>query len=225
MIADVPLGAFLSGGVNSSMVVALMQAQSSRPVKTFSIGFREKGYDEAEHAKKVARHLGTDHTELYVTAEEARAVIPQLPTIYDEPFADSSARSRTHLVSALAGRHVTVALSGDGGDELFGGYTRYLVTAALWNRISVVPAAFRAGAAWALTMVRPSAWTTDWEMSRAGCCPGWRSSTDLETRSTRAPPFFGASRHRSFMMECFRCGAILLPSLRARPSHHPKRPD
>lgn len=158
MIADVPLGAFLSGGIDSSAIVALMQSQSSRPVKTFTIGFRESGYNEAEYAKAVARHLGTEHTELYVTPEEARAVIPELPQIYDEPFADSS-QIPTHLVSRLARKRVKVALSGDGGDELFGGYTRYMVTDALWNRVSAVPAPLRACAARALLMVPSTAWT------------------------------------------------------------------
>ena len=179
MIADVPLGAFLSGGIDSSTVLALMQAQSDRPIRSFSIGFEEEGHDEARHAKRVAAHLGTDHTELYVASGRARAVLPGMADSFDEPFADPS-QVPTYLVSEMARRHATVALSGDGGDELFAGYNRYFWAGSLWRKIGGCPSRLRAALATFLRSVPPVAWD---HLTRA------------MPRSIR-PPFFGDKAHK-----------------------------
>lgn len=157
MMSDVPLGAFLSGGIDSSTIVALMQRQSSSAIKTFSIGFKEEDYDEAVFAREVAKHLGTSHTELYVSPDDAMNVIPKLPTIFDEPFSDSS-QIPTFLVSELVKKHVTVSLSGDGGDELFCGYSRYLQYPKLWEKISVMPLFLRKIIGNIISSVSPENW-------------------------------------------------------------------
>jgi asparagine synthase (glutamine-hydrolysing) len=157
MQADVPLGAFLSGGIDSSTIVALMQAQSPQPIKTFTIGFEDANYNEAVQAKAIAKHLNTQHTELYLSAEQARAIIPDLSTFYDEPFADAS-QLPTYMVAKMTREHVTVSLSGDGGDELFAGYNRYTWVPAIWRRISFLPAPMRFLLTKLLQTIPPAMW-------------------------------------------------------------------
>ncbi|MDP4840824.1 MAG: asparagine synthase (glutamine-hydrolyzing) [Alphaproteobacteria bacterium] len=157
MVADVPLGAFLSGGIDSSLVVSLMQSQSARPIKTFSIGFGQAEYNEAHYAKEIADHLGTEHTEMYLPVEQAADIIPEIPRWFDEPFADSS-QIPTYLVSKMAREHVTVSLSGDGGDELFAGYNRYFYTKQLWNKFSWMPPALKKPMAAGVTAFSEETW-------------------------------------------------------------------
>ncbi|WP_283183667.1 asparagine synthase (glutamine-hydrolyzing) [Pseudomonas svalbardensis] len=157
MIADVPLGAFLSGGVDSSLIVSLMQAQSPTSINTYTIGFNEPEFDEAPYAKAIAKHLGTTHTEFYLSADDAVSIIPSLPDVYDEPFADSS-QIPTILVSRMTKQYVTVALSGDGGDELFAGYPRYQITAGLWERIKKLPLPARHIMAYSLRSLSSKGW-------------------------------------------------------------------
>lgn len=203
MIADVPLGAFLSGGIDSSTVVALMQAQSPRPVKTFSIGFHQEAYDEARFARDVARHLGTEHTELYVSPGDALSVIPRLPQLFDEPFADSS-QIPTFLVSRLAREQVTVSLSGDGGDELFAGYNRHSWVPRIWRRMRLLPRGARAALGRGLGAVSPGRW--DWIFAKAGPflpagmrvrMPGYKVHRLAEILGARSPEamYFDLASH------------------------------
>lgn len=166
LLADVPLGAFLSGGIDSSTVVALMRARSRTPVRTFSIGFDDDQYDESAHARRVAAHLGTDHTELVARSNDLLSLVEQMPQIYDEPFADSS-QLPTCMIAALARQQVTVALSGDGGDELFGGYNRHFIAARNWPRIQRVPRLLRRGVASAVNAVPTDAWESVGGLYRA----------------------------------------------------------
>ncbi|MEW9624792.1 asparagine synthase (glutamine-hydrolyzing) [Rhodanobacter geophilus] len=198
MLADVPLGAFLSGGIDSSTVVALMQARSQRPIKTFTMGFGETGYDEATHAKAVARHLGTEHTELYVRPEDALAVIPRLPSIYCEPFSDSS-QIPTFLISQLTRREVTVALSGDGGDELFGGYNRYLGARTAWERMQRLPSFVRHASAGMLRALSPTAWDRWFERARPLLPKRWHLATPGDKAQKLADVLPLSSGHAFFL--------------------------
>jgi asparagine synthase (glutamine-hydrolysing) len=174
-VADVPLGAFLSGGVDSSLIVSLMQAQSKRPINTYTIGFHEKEFNEAKYAAAVARHLGTQHHEVYLSGADALKVIPKLGSIYDEPFADAS-QVPSRLVCEMARGSVTVAISGDGGDELFGGYNRYLMAGQLWNSMSKVPRPLRQAAASALGRVSPQRWERLYGASKGLLPSRWQVS-------------------------------------------------
>jgi len=214
MEADVPLGAFLSGGIDSSTIVALMQAQSSQPIKTFTIGFHEDRYNEAKHAAAVARHLGTVHTELYVTPAEARAIVPRLPTLYDEPFADTS-QIPTFLVSELTRRHVTVSLSGDAGDELFGGYRRQWLGPAIWRGIGWIPASLRRAAATRLTPAEGTPGGLVQSINRfARHLTGKRSLRERLRQTAEILPVPSLAGLYHYMMSYWKQPSVILPGVR-----------
>ncbi len=190
LLSDVPLGAFLSGGVDSSLIVALMQAVSGGTSKTFTIGFEDAGFNESDHARAVASHLGTDHHELLVSSHSAQQVIPRLPQIYDEPFADSS-QIPTFLVSEMAREKVTVALSGDGADELFGGYTRYSRALQAWNRAKAVPPLLRRAGASLATIAGP---ILPDKAARIGALAAADDVVEFYRRFTDHSPFAGRGR-------------------------------
>jgi asparagine synthase (glutamine-hydrolysing) len=192
MIADVPLGAFLSGGVDSSAVVALMQSQSARRVRTFTIGFDDRRYNEAEHAKAVAAHLGTEHTELYVNESHLLETIPALSASFDEPFADPS-QIPTHLLAVMTRQHVKVALSGDGGDELFGGYTRYFQAKHFWNLLCFVPPTAKRLLGQVIEHASASGWQAD-----SNRLPEWLRSPHMLDRLHKLAAFMQMGDSTSF---------------------------
>ena len=229
MVADVDLGALLSGGIDSSTVVGMMQRHSGRPVRTFAIGFREKKYNEATYAAAIAEYLGTDHEELYVTPQDCLDVVEKLPAMYDEPFADVS-EIPTYLVARMARQHVTVVLSGDGGDETFGGYKHYAEGLARWKRLSKVPTGLRSAAATAATALSDASWKLlrPGKLDSAGRLPGWRRAAGKLPRKTRywsarsyqellANHFARINRPESLVIDG-RCGASNLnnPAMWAR---------
>jgi asparagine synthase (glutamine-hydrolysing) len=191
MASDVPLGAFLSGGVDSSLIVALMQKRSSQRIRTFTIGFAESAYDESRYARAVAKHLGTDHTELLVTPAQTIQAIPRMPLIYDEPFGDSS-QIPTFLVSELARQHVTVSLSGDAGDELFGGYNRYAFARYLWDQLSRVPKPMRGWVARGIRARSPASWTRILDVAKPLIPRRWRAA-QMGDKLHKLADFIGSS--------------------------------
>lgn len=216
-LSDVPLGAFLSGGVDSSLIVSLMQARATRPVKTFTIGFESAAYDESPHAAAVAKHLGTEHTEMIVTEAEALKVIPRLPGLYDEPFADSS-QIPTFLVCLAAQEHVTVALSGDGGDELFGGYTRHLWAPRIWNSVGWMPPVLRQALGGAIGAIPTAAW------DGLGALVGRISPRASVSRpGEKAHKLAERLRHAGSLEELYTSLAAVLPDLSDKGTSLPAR--
>ena len=210
MVADVPVGTFLSGGIDSSLITAMAAARSDGPLRTFSIGFAEAGYDEAPHARAIAAHLGTDHHELYVSAAEARAVIPSLPAMYDEPFADSS-QIPTFLVSQFARAQATVALTGDAGDELFGGYNRHQQFPRVWRRVAPLPPALRRGVLGVAGMVPPALWNALCDLT------GRRRSREFGRNARRGIGIIGAAGGFDALFDSFLDDWHGLPSPLAHP--------